>query len=96
MPQKQRYNEVSRFSQFRNNNLNFNNYEQLMIYIFNQGVFINPALVEPFGLTLIEVEFNRLANLVFLWYNAPFFFFFISKHDQTHAGSSTWASNGGH
>jgi len=29
-----------------------------MIYIFYQGVFINPALVEPFGLTLIEVGFN--------------------------------------
>lgn len=23
-----------------------------------QGVFINPALVEPFGLTLIEVSFS--------------------------------------
>lgn len=50
--------KFSRFLLFINNNLNFNNYEQLMIYIFYQGVFINPALVEPFGLTLIEVGFN--------------------------------------
>ena len=50
--------KFSRFLLFINNNLNFNNYEQLMIYIFYLGVFINPALVEPFGLTLIKVGFN--------------------------------------
>jgi len=28
-----------------------------------QGVFINPALVEPFGLTLIEVTYNPSLNM---------------------------------
>lgn len=33
-----------------------------------KGVFINPALVEPFGLTLIEVTSNYVSVLVYLLY----------------------------
>lgn len=61
-----------------------------------QGVFINPALVEPFGLTLIEVGFYLvlflLCDLDFLGRCTYLDQFIVSNY----AGIGTWASNGGY
>ena len=38
--------------------------------VFLQGVFINPAFIEPFGLTLIEVPLTLLMKLPLVLFKA--------------------------
>lgn len=46
-----------------------------------QGVFINPAFIEPFGLTLIEVCVLKLSGPLYDIFPIFFFSFFRNKYN---------------
>lgn len=70
-----------------------------------QGVFINPAFIEPFGLTLIEVLFlvlyikkKKLRLFIFhpkLKFHTFFFFFGVAEQAAAHGLPIVATKNGG-